>query len=115
MNRPPSKIKYEASHPVIAFRVSQELFDRIQDAKLLSNASYARLIEIGAGLQQAAHDEGFRQGFGEAKNRYCVAYLCAECGQPIEIQSGEEKKFCEKLMTRAGWRHNNCQDILKGR
>ena len=48
-----TKTRYERTHPVLSIRVSQELYDEIQDQRR-NGQSYGDILRIGLGRQQAA-------------------------------------------------------------
>jgi predicted CopG family antitoxin len=56
MRKPPSRIKYELSHPVIPIRVSLEVYQKLQNARL-NGQSYADIVRIGLGVQEATNKE----------------------------------------------------------
>ncbi len=46
------KGNYEATHPVISIRVSQEIYDRLQELRR-DGQSYGDILRIGLGIQEA--------------------------------------------------------------
>ena len=67
---PPSRIKYEASHPVVSVRVSRELRADLRDLKRQYGLSMADILKIG--IEKAdqaavkAHQQGYRDALGES-------------------------------------------------
>jgi predicted CopG family antitoxin len=74
----PSRIKYEQSHPTVSFRVSKELYDRLQSVKKAEGKSIAEVLKVGVGLLEVkvrkekeirdqAYEEGWEKGASEAE------------------------------------------------
>lgn len=109
---PPARQRYEQSHPVVAIRVSQELYDQLQSIKTKGEKSFADILKEGLGIEKATTEKtyrrGYNKGYAEAKKLYCVRYPCKGCRQPLEITSEEEKEFARQAMIQVGWGHQRC-------
>ena len=79
---PPSRRRYEASHPTVSFRVDQDLYARLKELKQMSNLSVADVLKVGLGkcepLVGEAHHTGFMGGLAES---YAVA--CDDCQDEV--------------------------------
>jgi len=117
----PSRKKYEEANPVVSFRVSKELYDRLQVAKEKESMSYTDILKVGLGLFEVkmraeeeirgqAYDEGWEKGITSAIEVYMVTYLCSVCGKPIELDSPEQKAAASRYMREHGWAHADCID-----
>ncbi len=117
--KPPSRVKYEHSHPTVSCRVSREVYDRLQKAKKREGGSFADILKIGLGIVEAqakkerqvrkkARDEGYREGYAEAKQVYRVTYSCVVCGRSLTVSTREEKEAIKKYMQEHRWRHQEC-------
>ena len=83
--QPPSRIRYEKNHPIVSCRVSRDIFDRLVEAKEVEDKSFADILKIGLGKQEAqvekiveakkkAMEEGYKKGYAAAELRYKVTY-----------------------------------------
>ena len=117
--QPPSRIRYELSHPIISCRVSREIYDRLVEAKEAEDKSFADILKIGLGKQEVQSkeileaktqgvDEGYKKGYAEAELRYKVNYKCSKCGQAVEVTSENSKKAISGFMREKGWAHKEC-------
>jgi hypothetical protein len=115
----PSREKYEKENPVVSFRVSRELYDRLQAVKTAEGKSVTDVLEVGVGLldvkvrseeeiREAAYEQGRIEGYEIAKYIYKVTYPCSVCGKEIEVESEEEKRAIKKYMREHGWGHASC-------
>ena len=115
---PPSRIRYESTHPTIACRVSREIYDRLQEVRL-EGLSLTDIMKTGLEMlepkiqkvQQArngGYEAGYREGYQQAEQRYKVIYPCRICGQSIEIKSDKEKQSAATYMRGHGWAHTTC-------
>ena len=48
--RTPSRIKYEQNHPTVSFRVSKEIYDRLEIVKEAEGKSITDVLRVGVGL-----------------------------------------------------------------
>lgn len=46
-HKPPSRVRYEKTHPVIAFRVKQDLYDALAEHRRDTGSSYAEIMRKG--------------------------------------------------------------------
>lgn len=115
----PSRIKYEQSHPTVSFRISRELYDRLQQVKGAEDKSTADVLKVGLGLlevkvvkekeaRRQGYEEGFEKGSEEAESLYKVTYPCKICRKTIEVMSVKEKEAIKGYMLEHGWGHADC-------
>jgi hypothetical protein len=105
---PPSKIKYDKSHPTISIRVSQDLKKQLDEIKEMSGKSVGDILREAVGVQSKSVKNAWNRGHSLAKSKYGVWYKCSVCGGNILIESNDAKKDAGKLMREAGWRHSSC-------
>jgi hypothetical protein len=115
----PSRIKYEQNRPVVSFRVSKELYDRLEAVKKTEGKSTTDVLGVGVGLldvkvrkekeiRDQAYEEGWEKGTAEAEELYAVHYSCSVCGKKIVVTSDDEKRAIKTYMRDHGWGHGNC-------
>lgn len=115
----PSRIKYEQSHPTVSFRVSKELYDRLQAVKKAEGKSITDVLKIGVGLLEVkvrkekeirdqAYEEGWEKGAAEAEELYAVSYSCSVCGKNIVVTAENVKRAIRTYMREHGWGHADC-------
>lgn len=113
--KPPSRVKYEESHPTVSCRVSRETYDRLQEMKEKEGKSFADILKIGLGIlalkakkDEKAYSRGYRDGYREAEREFKVAYACSVCGKTITLNSEGEKEAASGYMEEHGWGHAEC-------
>ena len=127
---PPSRLRYEASHPTISVRIDRGLYEELKALKAVSGLSVAQVLKVGLEKAQTstgeAHEKGYRmglqmgqkqgiqkgkiEGFEAAKKKYAVSYYCTYCGERhLTIESNEEKKAAAVMMSEAGWHDLACK------
>ena len=118
---PPSRKRYERSHPVISLRADKEIRNGLREAKEKKGMSRVDVLKVGLGLteltiraeeeiRQQAYDEGWEKGIQEAMDLYAVTYPCSKCGKEMTVYTDEEKKAIRKFLTSSGWHHGDCSD-----
>ena len=119
--RSPSRIKYEETHRTFSFRVSKELYDRLEAVKKAESLSNTDIVTAGLGLykvkvkaeeevRREAYDKGWEKGNEEASNLYAVTYPCSKCRKEMTVTTDEEKKAIREFMVANGWQHCDCSD-----
>jgi len=79
---PPSRRRYETSHPTVSFRVDQDLYARLKKLKEKANLSVADVLKVGLEKSEPLVGEAFQNGFmsGLAES-YAVA--CDDCQDEV--------------------------------
>jgi len=106
---PPSKIKYDKSHPPISIRVSQDLKEQLDEIKEMSGKSVGDILREAVGVQGESIKNAWKRGVSHGKGLYGVWYKCSVCGGNILIESDNEKKSAAILMREHGWQHGKCK------
>jgi predicted DNA binding CopG/RHH family protein len=108
-NRPPSRIRYEKTHPVIAIRVDEETAERLKDLARESGKSLATLIKENLDLQEDEYTEAWSKGYDEGRKKHQIWYYCAVCGKRMNMTpSGNDHKALISYMKEHGWGHQAC-------
>ena len=119
---PPSRLRYEQSHPTIAIRVSKDIYSQLVEIREKTGQSWADLMKVALKLQEPvmeprkakpeelkkARREGYQVGWKEATTKFQVTYACSGCGKPIELSSPGEKEAAAKYMREHNWSHRGC-------
>ena len=110
---PPSRARYEKSHPTVTIRVDLELYNELKALKETAGMSLADILKVGLEKSQAAAgdalEKGFKEGYETAEAEYKVTYRCGRCRPPhLSITSDEEKKVAATFLYEAGWGDLSC-------
>ena len=119
--KPPSRIRYEQNHPVLACRLHKTDYDllkqRLEELKI-SFATFVKdalgRLEIKLSDIEKAKDEGYSQGYNKgynkAKKEYQIWYYCSVCGERLNMNpNDEDHKKMIQYMREHGWRHAKCE------
>jgi hypothetical protein len=107
-HQPPAKEKYDASHPIVAFRCSLELRQKLAYIKKASDKTVGDVLKEAVGLQTPSVKAAYDKGKIMAELRCAVQYRCDKCGNYITISSDAEKKDAAAHMEANGWHHEEC-------
>ncbi len=132
---PPSRIRYEKEHPLVAVRVNKELkefLDKLRVGEGGEIKSYAEVIkEIITKSYDAykkwyedVYMKGHKEGFEDALNmvfdlepkdaaKYNIVYpLCPNCGKPMRsviVRKGSKLgEWVLEQIRENGWHHTKC-------
>ena len=89
---PPSRRRYETSHPTVSFRVDHDLYARLKELKKKANLSVADILKVGMErcgplVGQAFHN-GCMSALAEAYQNVCDT--CEDEVMAIAIAQGAE-------------------------
>ena len=116
--RPPARLRYEQSHPVVSCRLSRDEYDllkqRLDDLGGVSFANFLKdalgVIKVDVGdvkqIKEVAHKAGYEQG----RRDHQIWYICVVCGKRIYMSPrGDDHKEMVGYMREHGWRHGECR------
>ena len=107
-HQPPTKIKYDKTHPIVSVRVDQELKKQLDEIREKSGKSVGDILREALKIQAPSVKAAYDRGFNMAKKEYGVWYKCRICGGDLLIHTDEEKKDAARYMREHGWRHSEC-------
>jgi len=116
LRKPPSRIKYEQTHPTVSCRVPRGVYEKLRIATDKEGKSFADILKIGLGIvesrakkeeevRKAARADGYEKGYAEAMRCYLVSFPCSVCGEEIEVVDEETKQAVRQYMQEHGWQH----------
>ena len=114
---PPSRRRYEASHPTLTVRVSRELYEELQELRNVAGLSYSDVLKQGLDEAKVATEDAYVKGYEEgsdsgeqiAKEKYEVTYYCSRCRRRhLTIDTDREKEAAAMLMYEARWHSPRC-------
>ena len=108
VHKPPSKIKYDESHPTVSVRVTRELYDQLSDLREQSGKSVGDILREALKQQAPSTKKAYQLGFNAAKREFAVYYKCSVCGGTITVNSSQEKESIARHMREEGWGHGRC-------
>lgn len=106
---PPSRVKYDLSHPTVSVRVSRSLYKELNIIRRATGKSLGDIFREAVGKQLPSTKNAYLKGYGDAKVRYAVDYQCSICGGKLTIGSDSEKNAVAAYMREQGWRHGSCR------
>ena len=118
---PPSRKRYEESHPAVSARVSREFYEKLNEIREKTGKSFADMLKEGARLQEPitkkAYDRGYKAGYNAGKragiNEGKRVYLgsCSICHEILywDLARDKDMNLVARAITQAGYVHNRCQ------
>ena len=116
-HKPPSRVRYESAHPTVTCRVSRELYARLQEVREKYGQSFADILKVGLGVQDAAaeasYNDGLRVGYENGRHealRLVKLGRCARCGKPITWDLNNEAQLArlQSYLPEHGLVHKSC-------
>ena len=91
---PPSRQKYERSHPTVSIRVNSTLYEELRELREKSGLSMAKVLQIGLGKLSPMVGESFEKGLIHGLSE-CYQVACDEC-QHLIVDLNVERSDTEK-------------------
>jgi len=97
--KPPSRIRYERSHPVISIRVSMNYYRRLRELKERRGISWAQLIREILADADKSYREGYDAGYQEGyRDGYRKGRIEAELERVFDLPLGSLKAKGEEAI-----------------
>jgi hypothetical protein len=114
--KPPSRTRYEASHPVVSARLSREDRDKLKEMLGSTEKSLARFIREAIGSTRADYDKAYDLGYRKGKEDHQVWYFCNRCGGRMDIRpnSPNHEALIQSLRAR-GRGHTSCHKSMQAK
>lgn len=107
-HQPPSRIRYNRTHPTVSIRVSADLYDKLKDLREKSGKSLGDILREALRKQAPTVQKAFENGYSKAREEFGVTYACSACGRLMQVRSLDEKRAIADYMRNYGWRHVSC-------
>ncbi|MBA7607956.1 hypothetical protein ES703_15126 [subsurface metagenome] len=106
---PPSRVRYEATHPIVSCRVSRDEYAQLDEIRTTQGKSLAAILLVGAGLlapnkdEKALREKAFQEGFKEATRqvlREVEIGKCCVCGKPLlwDLTDAEHRRILSEVL-----------------
>jgi len=120
-HKPPSRIRYEKSHPTVSCRLSADVYKRLEKIKSKEKKSFADILKVGMGIlevktqqesaiREKAFLQGYKEGYTKAEIEFKVTFWCAICGKAMAVTGKEAKAAVAGYMKEHGWGHAECHE-----
>ena len=119
-HKPPSRVRYEKSHPTVSCRLDKETFDLLkQRLEVLGGVSVAGFVKDALGRLQLkmpkpvdterVRREAKEEGYSRARELFRIWYYCSVCGKEVNVDPNDNAhKAMRGYMKEHGWGHASC-------
>jgi predicted RNA-binding Zn-ribbon protein involved in translation (DUF1610 family) len=107
-SKPPSRLRYEASHPTVTVRLSAEVHERLLKLRQTTGKSVADILREAVGVQEASAGSAYDRGYQAAKALYAVTWKCPVCGKDVTARAEKSKKLAGEYLAQLGGKHSEC-------
>ncbi|GAJ02420.1 unnamed protein product [marine sediment metagenome] len=118
-HKPPSRVRYEESHPTMSCRLNKDTRDLLkQRLEDLGGLSFADFVKDSLGLLQLKmpdieeiKETAWAEGYDQAKKTHRIWYFCAVCQKRIDVvPNSDSHKAIIGYMKEHGWGHASCHE-----
>jgi hypothetical protein len=108
--QPPSRVKYDKSHPVVSIRVSREMYEEIKSLQDIGGKSLGDILREALDKQEVITDTAYKNGFNIAKFLFGITFKCNICKQSIMVQDKNLKDSIVDFLESNGCGHSSCHE-----
>ena len=119
-HKPPSRVRYEKSHPTVSCRLNQETYDSLKQRLVeLGDVSVADFVKDALGRLQLkmpkpedierVREEGKREGYSQATKEWRIWYYCNICKKKATVKpnSVDHHRIID-FARKNYWAHESC-------
>lgn len=96
-DKPPSRERYEEENPVVSFRISlpmkEKLDELVQDLESTKKDWFESVIQDSLD----AYETGYSDGYDQGREDYRLEVPCAICGEPVFASEGAQERIYDIL------------------
>ena len=116
-HKPPSRVRYEKSHPTVSCRIDKDTHNLLQQRlEDLGGISFADFVKDSLGLLQLKipdigeiKETAWSEGYDQAEKDCQIWYFCAVCRKRMDIDpNSNSHKAIIGYMKEHGWGHASC-------
>ena len=115
-HKPPSRVRYEQSHPTVSCRLDKDEYDLLKQRLEDLGVSFAAFVKDSLGLLQLKmpdieeiKETASGESYDQAMEEYQIWYYCAVCRKRIDMSpNGNDHKAMIGFMKEGGWAHASC-------
>ena len=109
MKKPPSRIRYEKSHPVVSARLDMAHYKKLQETLKTEKKSFAQFLRETIDKAEVVYMKTYERGYTEGAEDAQIWYYCKICGEEIYIEpNSESHKALIEYLEEHGWGHASC-------
>jgi hypothetical protein len=114
-HKPPSRVRYELSHPVFSCRLDKQAHDLLQARLDADGLSFAEFVKAQLGVLELKmqdinriEKEAYKKGYDNATTEYRIQMLCRNCGKTIIVMPNSNLHKAIKEHLEGVWFHTDC-------
>ena len=109
-HKPPSRIKYEKTHPLISTRLDEETYKKLKEMLKTANKPFSEYLREIVKGDKKEWNKAYQEGYDKGKKDWRIWYLCSVCNKPIYITpKGGSHVALMKYLNESGWLHASCE------
>jgi len=118
-HKPPSRVRYEQSHPTVSCRLSKDEYDLLKRClDNLGGVSFAdfvkdslKILQLKVPETREIKEKARRAGYDQGKKEHQIWYYCNICKKRIDVApNSESHKAVISFMQEHGWGHTSCHE-----
>jgi len=114
-HKPPSRIRYEESHPTLSCRLDKQTRNLLKQHLKNGELSLSQFIKAQLGVLELklpdvkkVEKEAYKEGYAKATSEYRIEIKCHKCGKPITIRPRSNIHQAVREWFEGDWHHTNC-------
>jgi predicted DNA-binding protein len=114
--KPPSRVRYEKTHPVVSARLGMDDYKRLREILETEGKSFAQFLREIINKAKVKYSKAYQLGYNIGKGEWQIWYHCSICGERINVTpNGESHKALMEYLEGEGWGHASCHEERRRR
>ena len=116
-HKPPSRIRYEQTHPTLSCRLDKQTHDLLQKRLKDVRLSFAQFVKSQLGILELKmpdiekiNIEAFQEGYTEGINECQIQIKCPKCRKPMTVIPNSQMHQAIRDHLEGLWSHKNCHE-----
>lgn len=111
MKKPPSRVRYEKSHPVVSARLRIDHYKKLKKILETEEKSFAQFLRDAIEKSETEYSNAYELGYYNGTEDSEIWFCCNICGEKIPIiPNSESHKALMQYMDEHGWGHISCHE-----
>ncbi len=113
-NKPPSRVRYEGSHPVVSARLSKQDRDVLDSIIHSRGISFADFVREAIGRANPVYDKVYQSGIQEGRRLWGIKVPCFWDDLELDVTPGSAAHIeIIKYAREHGWGHEECLQFFE--
>jgi len=111
VKKPPSRVRYEKSHPIVSARLRMNHYKKLKKILETEEKRFAQFVRDAIDKSETEYSNAYELGYYNGTEDSEIWFYCSICGEKMPIiPNSESHKALLQYMDEHDWGHISCQE-----